>query len=95
MKYKAGLHKDVATIFDNVWIPQTDNTQFAASTSNKDSGAFVHPKPLAADNWPQKAKKAVKPQTYSSPWSFLSPKARREKKRLCEISRNLLINQKS
>jgi hypothetical protein len=92
MKYKAGLHKDVAKIFDSVWIPQTDNIQPAVSTAYKDINALVHPKPLALDNWPEKAKKTNKPQPSSSPWSFFSPKARREKKRLTEISRHLLIN---
>ena len=92
IKHEAGLHKDVAKIFDGVWIPEKDNNQKSVSVGYKDSGAFVHPEPLAADNWPERvkiSKKAGKP----SPWSFLSPKARREKKRLTAISKHLLINQ--
>ncbi|MBN1973775.1 MAG: hypothetical protein JW787_09065 [Sedimentisphaerales bacterium] len=86
LKHQAGLHKDVAKIFDGVWIPQVDNIAY------KDSGAFVHSKPLAADNWPERVKPQKRLKQSSSPWSFFSPKARREKKRLSAISKHLLIN---
>ena len=95
IKQKAGLHKDVAKIFNGVWIPQIDNTQTTVSVAYKDSGAFVHPQPLKVDNWPIKIKKTKREKRQkhsSSPWKFFSPKARREKKRLSEISRHLLIN---
>ncbi len=91
IKHEAGLHKDVAKIFDGVWIPEQDNIQISANAGYKDSGAFVHPKPLAVEQWPERAavKRAKQP---SGPWSFFSPKARREKKRLSAISKHLLIN---
>ena len=92
IKQKAGLHKDVATIFNNVWIPQVDNIQTSVSTAYSESGAFVYPRPLTTDNWPQRVKIPRKRKPASSPWSFFSPKARREKKRLSEISRHLMIN---
>ena len=92
IKHEAGLHKDVAKIFEGVWIPQTDNIQVSVSTAYKDSGAFVHPKPLVADNWPEKVKVPKRSKQSASPWSFFSPKARREKKRLSAISKHLLIN---
>lgn len=90
--HKAGLHKDVAKIFDGVWTPDVDNVQFAVSTAYKKSGAYVHARPLDADNWPETVKIIKKPKQSSGAWSFFSPKARREKKRLSEISRHLLIN---
>ena len=40
IKHEAGLHKDVAKIFDGVWIPETDNIQASVSTVYKDSGCF-------------------------------------------------------
>ena len=92
IKHKAGLHKDVAKIFETVWTPRIDNIQHSVSTVYRDTGTYMHPKPLATDNWPEKARKPKKPIPSSNPWSFLSPKARREKKRLSEISKNLLIN---
>ena len=92
IKHEAGLHKDVAKIFNGVWIPEQDNIQNSVSAGYKDSGAFVHPQPLAAEQWPDRAKVKRAKQS-SSPWSFFSPKARREKKRLSAISKHLLINQ--
>jgi len=98
-KYKAGLHKEVERIFNSVWIPQLENTPSSISTAYRNNGAFVHPKPLAPDNWPNKTKATQKiknarkgKQSWAGPWSFLSPKARREKKRITTISRHLLIN---
>jgi hypothetical protein len=92
IKHEAGLHKDVATIFSSVWNPQIDNDQSKISPAYKDSGAFVHPNPLSNDLWPEKAKNLQKTNHSHSPWSFFSPKARREKKRLSAISKHLLIN---
>lgn len=92
IKHQAGLHKDVAKIFDGVWIPQTDNIQTSVIVTYKDSGAYTHPKPLTTDNWPERVNIPKRPKPSSSPWSFFSPKARREKKRLTAISRHLLIN---
>ena len=80
IKHQAGLHKDVAKIFEGVWIPEQDNIQVAVSIGYKDSGVFVHPKPLATNQSPQRAK--TRKQRLS----------RREKRRLSEISKQLLIN---
>ena len=91
--HKPGLHKDVATIFEKVWIPEIDNNSTTISVAYKERGSLANPTPLALDNWPDKAKKQkMTAKSWSSPLSFLSPKARREKKRINEISRNLLIN---
>jgi hypothetical protein len=90
--HKAGLHKDVAKIFDGVWTPEVDNVQFSVSTAYNKSGAYIHAKPLAADNWPETLKVTTNTKQSSVAWSFFSKKARREKKRLSEISRHLLIN---
>ena len=92
IKHQAGLHKDVAKIFDGVWIPEQDNIQNSVSTGYKDSSAYTNPKPLATDHWPEKVKVPQRPRQSSGPLSFFSPRARREKKRLSAISRHLLIN---
>ena len=99
IKYKAGLHKDVAKIFDSVWTPQTDNIQTNVSTSYNNSGAYLHARPLDLESWLEKTqskkkRKTVKKtnQSWTGSFSFLSPKARREKKRLSAISKHLLIN---
>lgn len=93
---KAALHKDVARIFHGVWTPQVDNIQQQSSVTTTDSVANFRPKPLTLDHWPKKAQSAKKMQKAKLPkrtaWSFFSPKARREEKRLSSISRNLLIN---
>lgn len=89
--YQAGLHKDVAKIFEGVWTPQIDNIQTAVSASYKQSGAFVYPRPLDPGSRPDTVIIPKKHQR-SSAWSFFSPKARREKKRLSAISKHLLIN---
>jgi hypothetical protein len=89
--YQAGLHKDVAKIFDGVWTPKVDNIQPAVSESYKQSGAFVYPKPLVLDSRPEIVTEHLQPEP-SRRWSLFSPRARREKKRLSAISKHLLIN---
>jgi len=92
MKHKAGLHKDVAKIFDGVWIPQIDNIQLLA-TSSIGTAVSVHPKPVALEKWSKEAKASTPAKASNGiSWNIFSPKARREKKRLSSISRNLLIN---
>ena len=91
-KHEAGLHKDVATIFNSVWNPKIDNHQNNIRYAYKDLGASELPKPLSTEFWPEKVKQVQKTKHTSSTWSFFSPKARREKKRLSAISRHLLIN---
>ena len=93
---KAALHKEVARIFDSVWTPHVDNIQQQNSVTSKGSVANFHPKPLTLEKWPKKAQSVRKMQKAKLPkrtaWSFFSPKARRERKRLSSISKNLLIN---
>jgi hypothetical protein len=93
---KAALHKDVARIFQGVWTPQVDNIQQQKSVTSTENAANFHPKPLTPDRWSKKAQSVQKKQKTNVPkqtaWSFFSPKARREKKRLSSISKNLLIN---
>lgn len=92
-RHKAGLHKEVARIFDGVWIPQTDNVQQSFGTSSPEATVHIHPKPIAVEKRPKEAK-AIKPakDSIGGTWSFFSPKSRRERKRLSSISKNLLIN---
>ena len=93
---KAALHKEVTRIFHGVWTPQVDNFQQQNSVTSKGNAANFHPKPLTLDHWPKKAQSVKKMQKAKLPkriaWSFFSPKARRERKRLSSISKNLLIN---
>ena len=93
IKHKAGLHKDVAKIFNGVWIPQEDNIQNFNETISTENVAFIYPKPLTFE---QKSQKTKAPKAAKAPKKasriLLSPKARRERKRLNEISRHLLIN---
>ena len=95
-KHKAGLHKEVARIFDGVWIPQTDNIQQSFGKSSPEVAAIVHPKPIALEKWSKEAKETKAPLPAKAPkrvsWNIFSPKARREKKRLSSISKHLLIN---
>jgi len=49
--YEAGLHKDVLSIFEGVWIPHIDNVQQHVSAPVATSAAIAHPKPLAPDHW--------------------------------------------
>lgn len=92
-KHKAGLHKEVARIFDGVWTPQIDNIQQSLQTSITGGAACVNSKPITLENWSVDLKpaKAAKPSKRVS-WNIFSAKARRERKRLSSISKNLLIN---
>jgi hypothetical protein len=49
--YEAGLHKDVLSIFEGVWIPHVDNVQQTVSAPVTASVAIAHPKPLVPDHW--------------------------------------------
>ncbi len=92
-KHNAGLHKEVARIFEGVWIPQIDNIQQSIQTSSPGVATYIDPKPLELEKWPQKVKtRTPKKAPKKVSRSIFSPKARREKKRLSSISRNLLIN---
>jgi hypothetical protein len=92
-KHKAGLHKEVAMIFNGVWIPQTDNVQQYHNTSSHVAALYINKKPANLKESSKKIKKSAHPKAQRRiSWDFLSPKARREKKRLSSISKNLLIN---
>jgi len=99
-RYEAGLHKDVSVIFDGVWIPEIDNFQQSVAAPAPVAAAYVHPSPLAADKWsfPQAvwSKKprfaAVANIVKQVPGHIFSSRAKREEKRLLEISKHLLIN---
>ena len=95
LKHKAGLHKEVAKIFDGVWIPQIEDIiplPAASPAAPAGSAVVIHPKPITLEKWSKEAKSSV-PQKAPKRilWSMFSPKARRERKRLSLISRNLLI----
>jgi hypothetical protein len=92
-KHKAGLHKEVAMIFNSVWTPQTDNIQQHYNTSSHVAALYIHPKSTVL----KESSKIIRKSAHSKDsrrisWDFFSPKARREKKRLLSISKNLLIN---
>ena len=93
---KAALHKEVTRIFHGVWTPQVDDIQQQSRVTSTDSVDNFRPKPLTLEHWPKKAQSVKKMQKAKIPkrisWSFFSPKARREEKRLSSISKNLLIN---
>jgi len=80
-------------IFNGVWTPQTDNIQQYYNTSSHVAALYIHPKSTALE----KSSKRIKKSAHSKAsrrisWDIFSPKARREKKRLSSISKNLLIN---
>ena len=87
---KAGLHKEVAMIFNGVWTPETDNIHQSRDTSSKAAATYIHQKPIALKNSSKNSTHAKTSRRIS--WNIFSPKARREKKRLSSISKNLLIN---
>lgn len=91
-KHKAGLHKEVAMIFNGVWTPQTDNIP-VYTTSSKVAALYISPKPIASRKSSKRTKiSAPAKASRRISWDFFSPKARREKKRLSAISKNLMIN---
>lgn len=95
-KHKAGLHKDVSTIFNGVWDPELDNVQPSLDEPEEDLTAYTHPKAIALDHWPteRKPKFATIVKVFAeAPGHLFRSRARREKKRLLSISKHLLINQ--
>ena len=92
-KRKAGLHKDVSTIFDGVWDPEADNVQQSFGAPAVGSVAYVHPGSLAADHWPKEPRFATILRVFKvTPGHIFSSRSRREKKRLLSISKHLIIN---
>ena len=92
-KRKAGLHKEVSRIFDGVWTPQIDNIQQSLVSPSPAAAVFAHPKPIILEKWSQEAKTSKHARASKRiSWNLFSPKARRERKRLSSISKNLLIN---
>lgn len=95
-KYEAGLHKDVAVIFDGVWIPHIDNVQQSVAVNIPVNVEYDRPRPLALESWEApKSNRAGRLSGIADFFRFLPlvpSKRKREKKRLAEISKNLLIN---
>ena len=97
-KYEAGLHKDVTKIFDGVWIPHIDNYQQSYETAAPISATYAYPRPLALEQWTLPRKDYSRSMRVPSITDIfrklpgLSKESRRERKRLAEISRHLLIN---
>ncbi len=92
-KHKAGLHKEVARIFNSVWTPQIDNIQQSFQTTSPGAAVYTNPKPIAMENWSKEAKASTAEKASKrASWNIFSPKARRERKRLSSISKHLLIN---
>ena len=99
-KHESGLHKDVSAIFEGVWIPKVDNVQQSVGSPTLSGAAHVHPKP-PAPNEPSFPKATwLKTRGFTAilkackqiPSRVFSSEAKREEKRLSEISKHLLIN---
>jgi len=92
-KHKAGLHKEVAMIFNGVWTPQIDNINQTLDQSLQIVSEYIHPKPIALKKSSKRVKNSAHPKASRRfSWDIFSKKARKEKKRLSSISKNLLIN---
>lgn len=92
-KHKAGLHKEVAMIFDGVWTQQIDNIHQSIDMPSQIVAEYIHPKPIALKKSSKTVKNSVQVKTSRRiSWDIFSKKARKEKKRLSSISKNLLIN---
>jgi hypothetical protein len=91
-EHEAGLHKDVAAIFKEVWDPSVDNVQQSFAPPRASSVAY-YMKPAPARRRRREAKLATVAralgETSGHVFSFRS---RREKKRLSSISKHLIIN---
>ena len=92
-KRNAGLHKDVSTIFDGVWDPEQDNLQQSPAAPATATVAYVHPKAMALDHWPEEPRFATLVRVFrEAPGHLFRSRARRERKRLLSISKHLIIN---
>jgi hypothetical protein len=92
-KHKAGLHKEVSTIFDGVWNPDVDNIPQSFEVALAPSTVYVHPNQLAVGHWPKEPKFATIIKAFKeAPGHIFRSRARREKKRLLSISKHLMIN---
>jgi len=89
---KTGLHKDVSMIFDGVWNPEVDNIQESFDGPEADFANYVRPGHNGFDNRSKEAKPGTVAKLFKAPGYFLSPRRRRERKRLLSISKHLLIN---
>ncbi len=91
-EYQAGLHKDVASIFQGIWDPTVDNTEqsFAPTGANR---VVYHMGPRADSTKYREPKLSSMAKALSEvPGHIFSLKSRREKKRLSSISKHLIIN---
>jgi hypothetical protein len=91
-EYQAGLHKEVASIFQGVWDPAVDNIDqtFTPTGTNK---VVYHMGARPVPNQHREPKLASMAKTLSEvPGHIFSLKTRREKKRLSSISKHLIIN---
>jgi hypothetical protein len=92
-KHKAGLHKDVSTIFDGVWNPERDNLVQPAGRSETTGVAYLDSKAMALDQWPREPKSVTFLKVFwEAPGYLFRSRARRERKRLLSISKHLIIN---
>lgn len=92
-QHKAGLHKDVSTIFDGVWDPQKDNLAQSVAEPAAAAVTYVYPKAMALDHWPQEPRSATLLKVFwEAPGHLFRSRARRERKRLLSISKHLIIN---
>lgn len=95
-KYKSGLHKDVPTIFEGVWNPETDNIQQAFDAPAAGSVAHFESAPQAVNPWPQEHSSAGFFSACKDASRFIfHSRSRRERKRLSSISKHLMINMQS
>lgn len=92
-KYKSGLHKDVPTIFEGVWNPDTDNVQQSFDVPAASSVAHFDAGPLAVSHLPEQRRSPgfFRACKNASEFIFRS-RSRRERKRISSISKHLMIN---
>ncbi|MHC4507644.1 MAG: hypothetical protein ACYTAO_01625 [Planctomycetota bacterium] len=95
-KRKAGLHKDVSTMFKGVWDPEVDNLQPFFDEPATATVTYVHPKGMALNQWPKEPRSATIVKAFTeAPGHLFRSRSRRERKRLLSISKHLIINQPS
>ena len=95
-KYKAGLHKDVSTIFNGVWDPEQENPQ-ESTDATAAVVAYADPTGMSSHHERKRPSRfaTIVKVFVAAPGHLFSSRTRREKRRLLSISRHLLINQPS
>lgn len=92
-KFNSGLHKDVASIFDGVWNPETDNIQPSFDVPTANSAAAVGGGRQIVNESPRESRLGGFLRAFKgAPGHAVRSRSRRERKRLTAISKHLMIN---